>query len=561
MSRNSLKRPDEAEADALAYLDSLFAGEESGKFTKYQTDPLGYMREQLGMEPWPGCNGKPGQLELVEDIAESVRAQLAGEPHIKVFHVEAGHGVGKTYVAAGLVNWFFDSFSPSVTITTAPSKDQVELLLWKDIKSMRRGKNLPGRVLPEAPKMVVAEDHWAIGRTTNDNQGQGTTRAQGQHNKYWLFILDEAEGVPAFFFSAIDAMMTGGEVGIVIMLANPQTRTSEFHKRGKQSKVRKYRLSVLDHPNVVSGEEIVHGATKRSWAQDMIALHCEPVDEHDDDENTFQVGFEVDREGVVYPDGTIWKPNAEFCFRVLGIAPANLADKTFVTPGRYEAAKARGTQADESADASHAQIGIDCARFGKDYGTVYALHRKRLRRTKQVYKANSFDYLAAAKGAALDCAKHGATSVSFRVDGTGGFGGGVVDLLNADEELKRAFPGGLVVHEIHFGSNASASDKYDDIVTEMYAQAGETIKGIGLVSPPNELESDLTEREYGWVNRDGQALKKLVDKEKFRSKRKRSPDDGDGCVLALAPEFIFKAPPTVHGITPINRLATVPRRA
>ncbi len=550
MANRSGTKWDEAEKDALAYLDEVFASDEGGRFVHYQADPLGYMRGVLGMEPWAGCNGKPGQLELVQDVGESVRAQLAGEPHQKVFRLEAGHGVGKTYVAAGFVNWFFDSFAPSVTITTAPTKDQVELLLWKDIKSMRRGLDLPGRVLPDAPKMILAEDHWAIGRTTSDSGGRGTARVQGQHNDYWLFVLDEAEGVPPFFFSAVDAMMTGGIVGLVLMLANPQSRTSEFHKRGKESTTRNYRLSVLDHPNVVEGRDVVPGATKREWAALMIAKHCDPVDAHDEDEHTFQVGFPVERQGVVYVAGQVWKPNAEFCFRVLGIAPANLADKVFVTPGRYEAAKKRVPSPD--ADATHAQIGIDVARFGKDAGTVYLLHRQAARRTKQIFQGKTHDYWEAARDAAKEARKAGATHVSIRVDGSGGYGGGTVDMLNADAELKALFaappgllPGeaakyGFVVHEVQFGSNASDEDKYDNIVTEMYAEAAETLRGISLSNPPNELEGDLTEREYGWVNRSGKSLRALVDKERFRKDKHRSPDDGDGFVLAVAPEFLFK---------------------
>ena len=34
--------------------------------------------------------------------------------------VKASHSVGKTHLAGGLVNWFFDCFNPGITLTTAP---------------------------------------------------------------------------------------------------------------------------------------------------------------------------------------------------------------------------------------------------------------------------------------------------------------------------------------------------------------------------------------------------------------------------------------------------------
>ena len=92
---------------------------------------------------------------------------------------------------------------------------------------------------------------------------------------------------------------------------------------------------------------------------------------------------------------------------------------------------------------------------------------------------------------------------------------------------------------MHFGSSAHDASAYQYIVTEMYAEAAETIKGIQIVDPPNELMADLTEREWEWRNVGGKTVKRLVDKQKFHDKHDRSPDDGDGFVLCAAPPHIF----------------------
>jgi hypothetical protein len=489
---------------------------------------------------------------LFEDIGLSVALQLRGLAAPQVFRVEAGHGVGKTAGAAVLVNWFFDSFAPSVVYTTAPTDNQVRRLLWKEIKSLRSGKGLPGKVLPSDPEMIVAANHFAVGFTTSDNGGQGTSRFQGQHGEYLFFVLDEAEGVPEFVFNAVNAMMTGGRVVLCLMLANPQTRTSAFYKAGQASGVQNYRLSVLDHPNVVQGTEIVPGATNRRWAQGMIAKHCDPIDAHDPDRHTFEVGYPVEIDGREFPAGTIFSPDPEFCFRVLGIAPANLADRTFVASGRYQAAKEREPN---NGDGHVCQIGVDCARFGSDYGTVYLLFRDVASRHAQVTKGDTMAYVEPIKKAALWARKHGATFLSVRVDGTGGFGAGVIDAVKADEEIRKAFTApenatpeerakyGFRVHEVQFGAAAQDGDKYADLATEMYGESAETLLGVSLGAVPNELEGDLTERTFEFINRAGKTLRKLTSKDVFKRHKRRSPDDGDGFVLAAAPEHLFVRKP------------------
>lgn len=531
--------------EGIRFVEQEVSADESllRKLASYQTDPIGYFRDILKIEPWKGRN-QPGQYELLEDIGDSVRRQLAGESAIRFFRVDAGHGVGKTYSAAGIVNWFFDAFQPSITMTTAPTRDQVEALLWKNIKTFRPHW-LPGRVLPGSPRMEKDHNHFAFGRTTSDAGGKGSERLQGQHDRFLLFVVDEAEGVSDFVFDAIDAMTTGGEVIIVLLIGNPKTRTSRFHKLGKRSGVKNYRLSVLDFPNVLDGKDTVKGGTGREWVADRIDWWCEVVDEHNDEDYTFSLPFNVVLPHVKHPAGTIFKPNAEFMFRVMGIAPANLTTKAFVSPGRYE--KAKENKPLEGQD-SWARIGVDCARFGSDSGTIYVRHAGIAWRAAQVSQGLTSDYFQAIKKATLELRAKGVTSVHVRVDGTGGFGAGVVDALNADMELREAFEPTanenreFVVVEVHFGSSAKERDKYDDIVTEMYAQAAETLKGLRLGRVPNELEQDLTERFYEYVNRDGRDLMKLEKKETFKKPTRvgRSPDDGDGFVLCVAPDFIFK---------------------
>ena len=447
--------------------------------------------------------------------------------------VEAGHTVGKTKLSSGLVNHFFDCFSPAIVYSFAPSKRQIHDLLWKEIKTDRRGKGLPGEILDL--RLQISDNHFATGLATNDSGGTGTHRIHGQHNEYLCFVLDEAEGIPKYVWGAVDSMAGAGIV-IVLLVANPQSRTSEFNQRKSFSFVRSFRISCIHHPNVVQGRELIPGAVARTYVERMIETLCDVVDEHSEDDHTFTVPFPVHVDGQELPPGTIFKPAAEFCWRVLGIAPDNIADDTFVPVGRYEAACKRD---ERPGDLTQARFGIDVAGFGKDAGTLYVRHGMRAWRARQFWKLDPVEYYEDIKAEALALPAK-VNSLHVRIDAGGGYGSGAAAMLQRDQELIRRFRE-FAVTAVHFGGTAKQPGKYFDVVTELYAEAAETIKGLRIDRPPNELEADLTERTYEWRNVAGVNVRKLEEKKLFRKRKKRSPDDGDGFVMAVAPDHILPA--------------------
>jgi hypothetical protein len=498
-------------------------------FAPYRFDPQRYIREKLGWTPWAGAEGHPGQAEILDAYADALRAQVTtpDAPVKNRIRVEAGHAVGKTMLAAGIVNHFFDCFPPAICYTYAPTWEQIHDLLWKEIKAHRRGKGLPGRILDL--ELRASDNHFAKGRATSNTEGRGTERAQGQHGPYLLFVLDEAEGVAEYVFDAVDSMTSGG-VSIVLLLANPRTRTSRFHRAAASANVASFRLSCIYHPNVLAGREVVPGAVRRAYVEQMIdngtTRHCEVVRKHDPDQHTFELPWQP---------GLIYRPDAEFLFRVMGIAPANIADNVFVPPGRYEAA----TQREPSGrNPTEARLGVDVARYGTDLGTLYACHAGRLWCAEQFAQQDTGAYHRAIRALALDLASQGVTSLHVRVDGGGGFGGGVIDRLNEDEELRRAFVDYYVL-EVHFNGTPSDPDAYADLATELYADTAEALQALALDNPPPALEGDLCERKYRWVKVGGVDVKKLEPKEHFKERMKRSPDDGDGAALSAAADRCF----------------------
>lgn len=524
------------------------------KPSPYRFEPLRYIREKLGWEPWEGeGEDKPGQVEIVRAYEKALRqlhekrdyengkiteSQLEywkpGEIIQNIIRIEAGHSVGKTKLLSGLFSHFLDCFPPAIIYTFAPSWDQIKNLLWKEIETDRKANKLPGRILENCEIKMGPANWFAQGRATNNAKGKGTERTHGQHNEYLMFDVDEAEGVEDYVFDAIKSMASGG-IAITILTANPRTRTSRFHKIRTQSNVKSFRMSCLNHKNVVAGREIVPGAVKRDYVLEMTEEHCEPVDAHHDDLLTFTLPFPVTKNGVLMPAGTIWQPDNEYCFRVLGVAPSLESDNTFVPVGRYEAAKNR-IPVENLPEV--ARIGVDVARFGNDYGTVYVRWNGRVWRAAFLSKLDTTEYKEQIKRVARDLHAKGVRNLHIRVDGGGGFGGGVIDQLKRDDELKQLFPDFQVL-EVHNNGVPRDEKAYKNLGTEMYAQSAESLKGLSLLHPPDALEIDLCERTYNWVNVKGVDVKVLAPKDEFKKKEGHSPDDGDGFVLAVAPDHLF----------------------
>jgi hypothetical protein len=297
-------------------------------------------------------------------------------------------------------------------------------------------------------------------------------------------------------------------------------------------------MSCLDHPNVRADKEVVPGAVRRFYVEEMLELHTEVVDAHDEENYTFEVPW---RPGIIY------KPDTEFLFRVLGIPPANLSEKCLVPSGRYEAATKREPQEDRP---ERARMGLDCQRQGTDFGRLYTRWNGRAFRAASFQTEDSYGYSDKIKAQALPLAAKGVTSLHIRIDAGGGFGGGIADRLVRDQEMIDAFED-YQVYEVHFGGAATKPHQYFDMITEATADVAETLKSLAIPKAPTELESDLCEREFEWRNVSGKEVRKLEKKDEFRKRHGgRSPDDGDAFVLAFASDFLFSQFPVTLAVRP-----------
>lgn len=514
-----------------------------------------YIEKRLGYHAWTGERTSQADIVAHYDLvlrqlherrdyeqgkkteAELVHWQV-GQTIQNWISVDAGHNVGKSFIGAALVSHFFDTYKPGIVYCFAPGWDQINDLLFKEVRKQRNGKGLPGKVLEGEPRINHEADHFVTGKATNNSNNTGTERTHGQHEEYLMFVVDEAEGVQGYVFDAIRSMASGG-IAVVLILRNPRTTTCEAHKIRRQANCKTFRISCLDHPNVINDREIIKGSVRRQYVLDMLA-NCERVNEHIEDDYTFELPWQW---------GIIYRPNLETLWRVLGIASSKGTDDTFCPPARYEAALTRHPY--DGDNPAHAWIGVDAARYGNDNGTVYYRHSGRVRKYCEIAKKDGFEYYIKVKALCLDLIKLGVKRIRVRMDAGGGYHSTCCDNLRRDADLREI---DFQVIEVHNNGKPSDKDKFADCVTEMYYYAGEVLKTIRLDSPSPKLERDLCERKYEYVIKTEKAdlsngmkpktrldVKELVSKEKFKDLFHESPDDGDGLVLAIAPDRIFTA--------------------
>lgn len=315
--------------------------------TRYLHDPVAYAREVLGVDLWP--------------VQEAICRSMLTAPYKTL--VKASHNVGKTFTAACLANWWYDTRDPGLVLSSAPTQRQVCDLLWKEIRVLRerigKGADFTG---PKAPRMESSPDHFAHGFTARDSDS-----FQGHHGAAIMFIFDEAVGISPDLWEAAKTMF-GGEGHAWLSIFNPTDTTSQAYAEEDEGNWTLITMSALDHPNI--REELAGrpapfpSAIRLGRLEEMLAEWCQPVQVADHRTTDIE-----------------WPPGSSQWLRPGPIAEARLL-------GRWPSAGTYGVWSDADwiaaehrpADDDHLpiphdgqpEIGCDVARFGDDWTTIHA---------------------------------------------------------------------------------------------------------------------------------------------------------------------------------------------
>lgn len=199
-------------------------------------DPVLWAKERCGVHLWSR------QAEIARSLMVNKRVA-----------VQSAHGVGKSYLAAILAAFWIDVHPADdvMVVTTAPSLDQVHAILWEEIRGLHDKAGLPG-VVQRTDRWIVGDRLVAMGRKPPD---YNEAAFSGIHRKWVLVILDEACGIPAWLWTAVETITTGDYCRI-LAIGNPDDPNSQFRRVCTENpNWKSYKISVFDSPNF-TGEEV-----------------------------------------------------------------------------------------------------------------------------------------------------------------------------------------------------------------------------------------------------------------------------------------------------------------
>lgn len=251
---------------------------------KYQADPIQFQIDCLDVKPelvWP----------KMREVAESVRDNVKTA-------VKAGHGVSKTYEAARIALWFLCCHYPSTVITTAPTHNQVEEILWREIRNGYGARKIPINVEPTRTRLDFEEKWFALGFSTRpDTVTSEATRFQGFHNEHILVIFDEAAGIDPRIWKAAQHLLTSGHCRWLV-IGNPTSDVGDFADCfSEDSSWHQITISVLDTPNYKQDRQVIPGVSGREYEAEIARKYGR-------DSNEYKI--RVDGEIPEYVEGTFY---------------------------------------------------------------------------------------------------------------------------------------------------------------------------------------------------------------------------------------------------------------
>ncbi len=240
----------------LARLEKECARIESAanSFAQYHDDPSGFFRDVLGVELWSK------QEEIAQALAADDRVSVA-----------SGNGVGKTFLAAGLVWWFVKTRGENSRVFLTSAKgEHSENAIWREVRqhffrAARRGRPLGGTMPKLGKTGWDGSDSEQILIVTADQ----AESFQGLRAPKMMIVADEASGIEERIFEAMHANLSA-EGSKWLLIGNPMKSTGYFFESHKEdSGWSRFVISVLESPNVIAGRTVIEGLPARTFVEEL----------------------------------------------------------------------------------------------------------------------------------------------------------------------------------------------------------------------------------------------------------------------------------------------------
>lgn len=458
----------------------------------------------------------------------------------QVVYAKSGNQVGKTHGAASIAIWFYKCFPGARVYTAAaPPEANLRTILWGELetmyhehKSLFDGDILTYLKIKRAPKEFIC----GVTIPVSSSEWVKETMFSGKHAPNELFIIDEGNAVPPEIYKGIESCMSGGHVRLLV-LYNPRESGGYIYNTERKGKAHIVSLEVFNHPNVITGENIIPGAVTRDITVRRISQWTRPATEYDMDEKDsfdlppYLVGAQAeDQKGRLLPPlqpGKYIVEEPAFNYMVLGRYPLSSSHQ-LIQESWFDAAVERyqlyvAKYGDSIPPETRCEIGFDVAEFGEDENVV------------AVKYGNLIKYLIYWKG--IDTIKSGERGIELyrqynakkcNVDGTG-IGAGIAPHMKSK---------GCTAYSVKVASSPTKTSdmgEFELLRDQLWWSYREWLKtcDTAMLLPDKKLKEDSLAPRYEF----GQRGKiKVWNKERIKKTLGRSSDRADAVCLLFSPE-------------------------
>lgn len=497
-------------------------------FSSYQYRPTAYFREVLKYEfVW-------------ESVSEAIEA--IHEPPYRVL-VTSGHKIGKTHAIAGLINYWFDCFNPSIVLTMGPSDEAMTDTVWVEVKLQRTRAGLPDYFVGDT-ELWTSPDHWAKLYSVRKSES-----FQGRHRAHTLILFDEATAVERPMFTVAKSMFKPERGNAWLCFCNPTDPAQPIYHEEQSTDYagapvwRSFKLSSLNHPNIVKQLEFrkqgIEIDSSTLAAPNAVSLAMVDVWVADWTEKVHEDSERVITDFLwLWPNGVAeWRrPMMEWEARVTGNWPSQSTSSVWSDHLLTVIAKSIAPVPVHELP----EIGCDVAREGDDktavhsrYGCLSLNHESR----QGLKTTETTGWLIETARNLAEMVNHLRTQednkrpivdpkeIAIKVDDDG-VGGGVVDRLMEQ---------GYHVIGIGAGTNALNVMRYPNKRSELWFMTKEraVLGGVALSRLDRESLKRLKLQALAPTWKLDSAGRRVVEPKKETKKRLgRSPDDMDAMNLA-----------------------------
>ena len=296
---------------------------------------------------------------------------------------QSSNAFGKSYAGARAALWFFLCFPNSqIYVSAAPPETNIRRILWAQILAILAKH-------PELTKDLTIKDLHIERSATNfltavtvpvsADEAILESKSSGKHAENMLWMVDEADGVSDAFYRGIQGCTSGG-LSRQLYFFNPKRKAGFIYRAIRDRRTKVIKLNALDHPSVVTGEDLFPGSVTRASVVRRINEMCRPLaPDETQGPDTFElpeylVGKVANSQaGDAYPPlsaGHYKIIENQFAYSVLGQYPPT--DETqLISQAWLDLARSRydayvAAHGESPPQATTAIAGLDLAEFGGD---------------------------------------------------------------------------------------------------------------------------------------------------------------------------------------------------